>query len=299
MSVLQLFGAALFFMSLCGIGFIALVAIGVGLYEIFFRQTKREKVNKVKTTNRSALQYTDLVPQGAANPWLIFSQVAKDGVKAFWENAFMGLKLKYVAVFNEGTQDIHHCQAAFDHPGGAIAVCINASMDKFGYIAEDVRMQGVFVGAVRGFKDPTAFGVETTVETLTRELAEEVGTKVNRYLPLALGVNGDNAFFIHSVTADKVGGNDYYLVIFPDENLIPTADGRWTVKQEVVTDKKLKGVVFESIDTFDPMASFGAGIDGFLLTGWLLFKNWLSSRPLTVEQAFNQLVSTIKTDLQK
>jgi len=277
--------------SVIGAGLVVL-----GLWKLIIKKSKKEKVKRMKTTTKSPLKYTELVPQGAANPWAVVTNIVKEGITSYLENAGMKLKVSYVAVMKAGEDVISHCQTIMHHPGGAIAVCTNASMDKFGYIREDPRLQGVFVGAVRGFNDATAFGVETSEETLRREVEEETGAQVTRYLPLATGVNGDNAFFVHDVVPGKIGGNDYYLVIFPDNMLVPADGGLWTLKQEAVTNKKLKDVVFEEFSSFDPMASYGAGLDGFLVTGWALFKNWLNvNRPprLTAEEALSMLKRTL------
>jgi hypothetical protein len=276
---------------------VVLVLIGLGFWFLTRNKTKKDMVKKVKTANKLPLQYTEKVLQGAANPWNLVTNVAKDGITHFMENAGMKLKVSYIAVLKAGEDVISHCQAVMHHPGGAIAVCTNESMDKFGYIREDPRLQGVFVGAVRGFKDPTSFGVETSVEALLHEVAEEAGMHVTKYLPLAEMVNGDNAFFVHDVVPGKIGGNDYYLVIFPDNSFVPADGDLWTLKQDVVTDKKLKDVVFESTASFDPMETYGAGIDGFLLTGWLLFKNWLQvNRPPvpTADEAFSMLKRALR-----
>ncbi|MFA5025764.1 MAG: hypothetical protein WC503_04625, partial [Candidatus Shapirobacteria bacterium] len=239
------------------------------------------------------------MPQGAVNPWNLISSILKDGIQFFMENPGMGLKAAYRQVLKvDGTPS--HCQMVLEHKGGVIAVCTTADFSKIGFLPEAVRIQGVFDEFPRGFKNVEPLGgIETSEEALLREMAEknEANVHIRRFLSLAKSVNVDNALIEHPVTGDgndrTAGGNDFYLVIFPNEDLESTDGSTWTIKPTVTVDKKMSGMVFVEMDDFNPLEHYGFGIDGFALTGWLLFKNWMHKNmpPKTpsVDQALEQL----------
>ena len=231
----------------------------------------------MKTATIKQLPYEEIVPDGTVNPWLLSDETVvidlaakKYGRKTFWENAGMKLKAAYVAVKNSAGDTFTHCQMILHHPGGAVAVMVTEDFAKFGVIREDPRIQGVFVGAIRGFSDATTFGVESDVETLLRELNEETGYNAKHFILLASEINVDNALIVHAPGR----GVSYYLVVVPNEEL-ELVNGDLKLKA-AAANKKTKDVVFEDVSSFNPLENYGFGLDGFLVTGWFLFQDWLS-----------------------
>lgn len=234
----------------------------------------------MKNTDKRPLVTIGLVPQDAAFQWNREMTTANGVSTFFMENPAMGLKASHVQVFKPDDTP-SHCQMTLTHKGGVIAVCTTADFTKIGFLPEQVRQQGIFDEFPRGFKDLTRFGIETSEEALRREMAEknEANVHVRRHLLLAKGVNVDNALIVHPVTGEadqrSAGGNDFFLVIFPQEDLITAGDGTWTFNPDVTVDKKMSGMVFKDLNNFNPVNdNYGYGIDGFTLIGLLLFKIW-------------------------